>query len=82
MKWLLVVLVVVVAALHQDFWQWKDKTLVFGFLPIGLAYHIMYSLLAAATMWVLVRFAWPSQLEAEAEAHPAAGGSHLNEVAG
>lgn len=63
MKWRLVLLVLVVIVLHQDVWFWTDKTLVFGFLPIGLAYHGFYSLLASATMWVLVRYAWPSDLE-------------------
>jgi hypothetical protein len=64
MKWLLALVVIVVALLHQDFWLWDDKSLVFGFLPIGLAYHIGYSFLAALTMWMLVRFAWPTQLDA------------------
>ncbi len=63
MKWLLTFLVLIVAALHQDFWLWKNKSLVFGFLPIGLAYHLFFSILAAFTMWVLVRFAWPQHLE-------------------
>jgi len=40
-----------------------DRTLVFGFLPIGLAYHVGYSLAAAALMAVMVRFAWPGHLE-------------------
>jgi hypothetical protein len=62
MKWLLVLVVTFVILLHQDIWFWKDKTLVFGFLPIGLAYHIGYSFLAACTMWLLVRFAWPAEL--------------------
>jgi hypothetical protein len=31
--------------LHQDSWNWKDKTLVFGFLPIGLAYHAGFTIL-------------------------------------
>lgn len=64
MNWLLALLVIVVALLHQDFWNWTNKSLVFGFLPIGLAYHIGFSFLAAFTMWVLVRFAWPHHLEA------------------
>ena len=64
MKWLLALVVLLVVVLHQDFWLWKDKSLVFGFLPIGLAYHIGYSFLASLTMWMLVRFAWPHQLEA------------------
>jgi hypothetical protein len=63
MKWLLALVVLLVIFLHQDFWLWKDKTLVLGFLPIGLAYHIGYSFLASLTMWMLVRLAWPSQLE-------------------
>jgi len=63
MKWLLVLLVLIVILLHQDFWLWTNKTLVFGFLPIGLAYHMSYSILASLTVAVLVRFAWPSHLE-------------------
>ncbi len=63
MKWALALVVIVVLALHQDFWLWKDKTLVFGFLPIGLAYHIAFSLLASLTMAMLVRSVWPSHLE-------------------
>ncbi len=61
---LLTVLVAAVYALHQDFWHWrKFEPLVLGFLPIGLAYHAGYSLLASATMAILVKFAWPSHLE-------------------
>lgn len=63
MKWLLTLVVVVVILLHQDIWNWKNNTLVFGFIPIGLAYHIGYSCLAALTMWLLVRLAWPKHLE-------------------
>ncbi len=61
---LLTLLVAVVYALHQDFWNWrKFEPLVLGFLPIGLAYQAGYSLLAAATMALLVKFAWPAHLE-------------------
>ena len=63
MKYLLTLMVLAVVVLHQDLWLWKNKTLVLGFIPIGLAYHIGYSLLAALTLWVLVRFAWPFHLE-------------------
>ena len=60
--------------LHQDFWFWNAaRPLVFGFLPVGLFYHAVYSLAAAALMWGLVRFAWPAHLEAEAEPARAAG---------
>ena len=38
------------AILHHDWWFWSDSRLVFGFLPIGLAYHATISL-AAAGLW-------------------------------
>jgi Protein of unknown function (DUF3311) len=61
---LLTLMVAVVYLLHQDFWNWnKFEPLVFGFLPIGLAYQAAYSVLATATMAVLVKFAWPKHLE-------------------
>jgi hypothetical protein len=73
MKLLLGIVVLVVLVLHHDWWLWKDKTLVFGFLPIGLAYHAAYSLLAMFTMWLLVKFAWPREID-EAEAALATSG--------
>jgi len=61
---LLTLLVAVVYVLHQDFWNWgKFEPLVLGFLPIGLAYHAVYSLFASVTMALLVKFAWPRHLE-------------------
>lgn len=65
MKYGLAALVLVVLALHQDSWNWTDKSLVFGFLPKGLAYHGLYSILAATTMAILVRFAWPRNLDGD-----------------
>jgi hypothetical protein len=50
--------------LHQDVWFWRTaRPLVFGFLPVGLAYHAAYCLLAAVLMWWLTRVAWPEHLE-------------------
>jgi len=61
---LLAALILGMYALHQDSWNWRAaEPLVFGFLPIGLAYHVAYSILAAITMAVLVKFAWPKHLE-------------------
>ncbi len=58
---------IVLFFLHQDFWFWHDDTMVLGFLPIGLAYHAGFSI-AAATLWLLmVKLAWPSELEAWAD---------------
>lgn len=61
---LLSLLIAAVYFLHQDFWNWrKAEPLVFGFLPIGLAYHAGYSILAAILMAILVKVAWPKHLE-------------------
>jgi len=61
---LITVLVLLVYLVHQDFWNWKKiDPLVFGFLPVGLAYHAGYSILAAILMAFLVRIAWPKHLE-------------------
>lgn len=61
---------VLLAVLHQDFW-WRDdhRTLVFGFLPVSLAYHIGVSI-AACVLWGLAcRYCWPKDLEvADSEA--------------
>jgi hypothetical protein len=53
----------VLAVLHHDFWWWDDATLVFGFLPIGLAYHMAFSVAAACFWAIAVRYAWPSDVE-------------------
>jgi hypothetical protein len=50
--------------LHQDLWFWREaRPLVFGFLPVGLAYHGAYCLLVGVLMWWLTRTAWPAHLE-------------------
>lgn len=75
-RYALVLVVLAVYALHQDIWFWRSaRPLVFGFLPVGLAYHAAYSMLAALLMAWLVRQAWPSALEREAEG-PDAGRGH------
>lgn len=67
-QFLLVVLIVALYLLHQDFWFWNSATpLVFGFLPIGLFYHLVYTMVVAGLMWLLVQMAWPSHLETEQE---------------
>ena len=60
--WLLVIGVIYAA--HQDLWFWREaRPLVFGFLPVGLAYHGAYCVAGALLMWALTRFAWPGDLE-------------------
>jgi hypothetical protein len=70
---LLTMLVLAVYLLHQDYWNWSTaQPLVFGFLPIGLAYHAGYSILASIMMAILVKFAWPERLEKVEGKNPAA----------
>jgi hypothetical protein len=58
------VVILALYALHQDLWFWRTaEPLVFGFLPIGLAYHGLYCLVAAVLMWALTTYAWPGHLE-------------------
>ena len=63
MKWLLGIATVVLLFAHQDTWQWKDGRLLLGFLPVGLAYHGAYTVVSALLLALLVRHAWPAQLE-------------------
>ena len=62
-------LVAALYVLHQDLWFWRvARPLVFGILPIGLFYHVAYTLVTSLLLWVLVRMLWPSHLEAERSA--------------
>ena len=57
-------LVVVLYVLHQDFWFWRvARPLVFGFLPVGLFYHIAFTVASSVLMWLLVKYSWPAHLE-------------------
>jgi len=65
---LLIVVVVLLYVLHQDWWFWRSaRPFVFGFIPIGLFYQACFSVAAALVMWLLVKYAWPSHLEREIE---------------
>jgi Protein of unknown function (DUF3311) len=65
---LLTAVVAALYVLHQDLWFWREaRPLVFGFLPIGLAYHAAYCVAIALLMWTLTRVAWPEHLESAAE---------------
>jgi len=56
-------LVAALFVLHQDFWWWDSRTLVLGFMPIGLFYHAVFSV-AAGLVWALAnKLAWPEHIE-------------------
>ena len=50
--------------LHNDWWLWGDDRRIAG-VPVGLAYHVAYCLVVIATMALLVRHAWPPDLEGD-----------------
>lgn len=64
-KGVAVVFMLVLFALHQDFWLRENAALVLDTVPIGLAYHMVYTAVAALAWLVIVRFAWPRYLVEE-----------------
>jgi len=63
MKYAIWSLVALLVILHQDYWQWDNETLDFGFLPRSLTYHACISI-AASFVWILAtKFCWPEGLE-------------------
>jgi hypothetical protein len=64
---LFVIAILALYLLHQDFWFWRAAApVVLGFLPVGLFYHVCYTLVISALMWALVKYAWPSRLDESA----------------
>ncbi|MGC6464057.1 MAG: DUF3311 domain-containing protein [Akkermansiaceae bacterium] len=76
-KGLIIIVFLVLVVLHQDFWNWDNANLVFGFMPVGLFYHACYSLTAALFWAIVMKVAWPASLEewAEGDSDDAEGGS-------
>lgn len=71
MKILLGIFIVVLIVLHQDYWNWYDAHLFWGFMPYALLYHIGISI-AASVMWLwATKFAWPEDEEVLAAVEPA-----------
>lgn len=58
--WLLVLILVII---HQDFWNWNNGSLIFGFMPIGLFYHMCLSIAAGALWFLACHFAWPTDVD-------------------
>ena len=56
-------LLVLLFILHQDFWLWENGYLVFDFLPVGLAYHGGFSIASALAWYLVLKYAWPKELE-------------------
>ena len=56
---------VVLFFLHQDSWWKNDPRLVLGFLPVSLAYHVVWTLLVALGWFLVGKYCWPERLDAE-----------------
>jgi hypothetical protein len=60
----LILLVIAAYVLHQDSWFWRTPhPVVFGVLPVGLAYHAAYAIAVCLLMALLVRHAWQEKQE-------------------
>ena len=57
---------------HTDIWYWNDASIVLG-LPIGVTYHVVWSLAVSVVFWLAVKYAWPDELETQIEAVANAG---------
>lgn len=78
--WSLLALLVI---LHHDLWFWHDGRLVFGIVPVGLAYHVGISVTAGWVWWLATRYCWPTDLEVvEAEEGPSEASSARPSVGG
>jgi hypothetical protein len=55
--------ILLAAILHFDFWLWDSTAVVFGFIPVGLAYHAGLSIAAAFGWFLVVRLDWPEGVE-------------------
>lgn len=69
MKYIVWGTIVLLVIVHQDFWFWDDPWLVFGFMPIGLLWHVGISVAAGLTWFMATKYCWPTLVDDE----PAAG---------
>lgn len=64
MRTRIVILLILLAVAHQDFWWRTDsRTLVFGALPISLAYHIGVSIVASILWGLACAYCWPRNVD-------------------
>ena len=56
-------LVLLVTLLRFDLWNWDSTDVVFGLMPVGLAWQAGISLAAAAAWALMMRIGWPAEVE-------------------
>ncbi|QSX08143.1 hypothetical protein J0B03_10110 [Alkalibacter rhizosphaerae] len=55
-----VLLVVFQVILHNDFWNWTDPKIYFGWLPSNVLYRIvMVGIVIPITMHIVTKISWP-----------------------
>jgi hypothetical protein len=55
-------------AVHQDIWFWRvARPLVFGVLPIGLFYHVAFTIATSLALLWLVGAVWPDHLDSDGQ---------------
>ena len=59
MKYVVWSSIAVLVVIHQDIWNWDNDTLVFGFIPMTLAYHACISIAASVVWLIAATTAWP-----------------------
>ena len=67
MKYVVWGLILSLVVIHQDIWNWDNESLVFGFVPITLAYHAGISIAASVVWLIAATMAWPDYLEDSTE---------------
>lgn len=66
MRILIFGLLLLLAIIHQDFWwRFDHRTLVAGFLPVSLAYHVGISIVASALWGMACWYCWPKDVDVE-----------------
>jgi hypothetical protein len=52
-------LILIMMFLHFDFWNWgKSYPIFFGWMPIGLFYHVVYCIAYMGVLLLLNRWCW------------------------
>jgi hypothetical protein len=63
-KGLILGLLLALVVLHEDWWwRYDHRTVVLGFLPVSLAWHMGISILASVCWGLVCRHAWPRDVD-------------------
>lgn len=83
MRRVVLALGIALAILHQDWWFQSDSSVVMGFIPVSLFYHLCFSVAVAGLWGLMSKFAWPTHIEEFAlSGDPPAAGAPGQSAAG